>query len=82
MTIAAQVATLPLIAAFGQGISLVAVPANLLAAPAVVPVTVLGLLAAVVSPASPPLAHLLARCAARCEAWQSKTRFHNGENSG
>lgn len=69
MTIAAQVATLPLIAAFGQGISLVAVPANLLAAPAVVPVTVLGLLAAVVSPVSPPLAHVLARCAEPFAAW-------------
>ena len=69
MTVAAQVATLPLIAAFGQGISLVAVPANLLGAPAVVPVTVLGLLAAVVSPASPPLAHLLARCAEPFAAW-------------
>lgn len=69
MTIAAQVATLPLIAAFGQGISLVAVPANLLAAPAVVPVTVLGLLAAVVSPFSPPIAHLLARGAEPPAAW-------------
>lgn len=69
MTVAAQVATLPLIAAFGQGISLVAVPANLLAAPAVVPVTVLGLLAAVVSTVSPPAAHVLARCAEPPAAW-------------
>lgn len=76
MTIAAQVATLPLIAAFGQGISLVAVPANLLAAPAVVPVTVLGLLAAVVSPASPPLAQVLARCAEPPAAWIAAVAEH------
>ena len=76
MTIAAQVATLPLIAAFGQGISLVAVPANLLAAPAVVPVTVLGLLAAIVSPVSPPIAHLLARGAEPPAAWIAAVAEH------
>ena len=69
MTLAAQVATLPLIAAFGNGISLVAVPANLLAAPAVAPVTILGLLAAIASPLSPPLAHVLAQCAEPPAAW-------------
>lgn len=69
MTIAAQLATLPLIAAFGNGISLVAVPANLLAAPAVAPVTILGLLAAVTSPLSGPVAHLLAGLAEPGAAW-------------
>ena len=69
MTLAAQIATLPLIAAFGDGISLVAVPANLLAAPAVAPVTILGLLAAVISPLSPPLAHALAQLAEPPAAW-------------
>lgn len=76
MTIAAQVATLPLIAAFGQGISLVAIPANLLAAPAVVPVTVLGLLAALVSPISLPIAHLLARGAEPPAAWIAAVAEH------
>jgi competence protein ComEC len=69
LTIAAQVATLPLIAAFGDGLSLVAVPANLMAAPAVAPVTVLGLLAALVGTVAPPLATVLARCAEPFAAW-------------
>jgi len=70
-------ATLPLIAAFGQGISLVSVPANLLAAPAVVPVTVLGLLAAVISPVSAPVAHLLARFAEPPAAWIAAVAEHS-----
>ncbi|MGI9196357.1 MAG: ComEC/Rec2 family competence protein [Candidatus Nanopelagicales bacterium] len=69
LTIAAQIATLPLIAAFGQGISLVSVPANLLAAPAVAPVTILGLLAAAIAPASMDIARVLARCAEPFAAW-------------
>ena len=69
LTIGAQVATLPLIAAFGDGLSLVSVPANLLAAPAVAPVTVLGLLAAVIGTFAPPLAVILARCAEPFAAW-------------
>ncbi|MFM1966595.1 MAG: hypothetical protein RL134_2320 [Actinomycetota bacterium] len=69
LTVAAQVATLPLIAAFGDGLSLVAVPANLLAAPAVAPVTVLGLLAALVGTIAPALATVLARCAEPFAAW-------------
>jgi len=69
LTVAAQVATLPLIAAFGDGLSLVSVPANLLVAPAVAPVTVLGLLAAVVGTFAPPLATVLARCAEPFAAW-------------
>ena len=76
MTIAAQVATLPLIAAFGNGLSLVSVPANLLAAPAVAPVTILGLLAAVVSPVSAPLAHLLAGLAEPGAAWIAAVAEH------
>ncbi len=69
LTIGAQVATLPLIAAFGDGLSLVSVPANLLAAPAVAPVTVLGLLAAVTGTFAPPIATILARCAEPFAAW-------------
>ena len=69
LTIGAQVATLPLIAAFGDGLSLVSVPANLLAAPAVAPVTVLGLLAAVTGTFAPPIAAILARCAEPFAAW-------------
>ena len=69
LTIGAQVATLPLIAAFGDGLSLVSLPANLLAAPAVAPVTVLGLLAAITGTFAPALAVLLARCAEPFAAW-------------
>lgn len=53
---AAHVATLPVIAGLSGQISLVAVVANLLAAPVVAPATVLGVLAAVVSPALPTVA--------------------------
>lgn len=56
VTIAAQVATLPLLIAMGNAVGWVAVPANLLAMPAVAPVTILGLGAAVVSPVAPWLA--------------------------
>lgn len=69
LTVGAQIATLPLIAAFGNGLSLVAVPANLLAAPAVLPVTVLGLLAAVVGIVVPTGAVVLARVAEPFAAW-------------
>lgn len=69
LTIGAQIATLPLIAAFGDGLSLVAVPANLLAAPAVGPVTVLGLLAAVAGTVAPDAAVVLARLAEPFAAW-------------
>lgn len=69
LTIGAQIATLPLIAAFGDGLSLVAVPANLLVAPAVGPVTVLGLLAAVVGTVADAPAQFLARLAEPFAAW-------------
>ncbi len=55
----AYLATLPVLAAHGLATSLSAIPANLLAAPAVPLVTVSGLLATVAAPASQPLAQLL-----------------------
>jgi competence protein ComEC len=57
---AATVATAPVIAAISGTVSLVSIPANLLAEPAVAPATVLGVLAAVVSPLSPTAAGWLA----------------------
>jgi len=69
LTVGAQIATLPLIAAFGDGLSLVAVPANLLAAPAVGPVTVLGLLAAIAGLVAATPAQALARLAEPFAAW-------------
>lgn len=64
LTLAAQVATLPLLVAMGGATGWVSVPANLAAMPAVAPVTVLGLLAAVISPVSPGLAGVLGESAA------------------
>lgn len=61
---AAHVACAPVIAGFSGTVGLLAVPANVLAEPAVAPATVLGLAAAVVSPISPTAAHALAWLAA------------------
>lgn len=69
LTGAAQLATLPILVAMGGAVGWVALPANLLAMPAVAPVTVLGLLAAAVSPVAPGLAHLLAAPAAWPAGW-------------
>ncbi|MEZ5115792.1 MAG: ComEC/Rec2 family competence protein [Candidatus Nanopelagicales bacterium] len=69
LAVAAQCATAPLIAALGGGVPLVTVPANVLAAPAVAPVTVLGLAAAVLSAVSPPAAAACAVLAAPFAGW-------------
>ena len=60
---AAQAACAPVIAAISSSVSLIAVPANLLAAPAVAPATVLGVAAALLAPVS--------LTAARFAAWLS-----------
>jgi len=61
--LAAQCACAPLIAAMSAQVSLVAVPANLLAAPAVVPATLFGVLTALAAPWFAPLGRLLAEVA-------------------
>ncbi len=61
--LAAQLACMPVIAAISGTVSVAAVPANLLALPAVPVTTVLGLLAAVVSQASPGAAGVLCTAA-------------------
>ncbi len=66
---AAQVACLPVIVMLAGRVSLVAVPANLLAAPAVAPATVFGVLAAVAAPVWLPLARLLARLGGLAAHW-------------
>lgn len=73
---AAFVVTAPLLAGLGGAVSLVTVPANLLAAPAVAPATVLGLLAAVVSPASAGVAHALATVAGVPAGWIAVVAEH------
>ncbi|HEY7100299.1 MAG TPA: ComEC/Rec2 family competence protein [Mycobacteriales bacterium] len=57
---AATVGTAPIIAAISGTVSLVSIPANLLAEPAVAPATVLGVLSAVASPVSGDVARWLA----------------------
>lgn len=53
---AAQLACAPVIAMIGGGTSLVAIPANLLAAPAVAPATILGVVTVALAPVAPPAA--------------------------
>ena len=67
--LAAQLACTPIVAAISSQVSLVAVAANLLAAPAVGPATVLGLAGGVVGLVSAPLGRLVAVPAAWCARW-------------
>ncbi len=67
--LAAQIACTPLVAAISGQVSLVAVLANLLAAPAVGPATVLGLAGGVVGLVWSPLGRLVAAPAAWCASW-------------
>lgn len=66
---AAHLVTAPVVAGLSGQVSLVAVLANLLAAPAVGPVTVLGVLSAVLSPASSVLAQVCAWLATPAVGW-------------
>lgn len=66
---AAQAAVTPLLVLMSGRLDLAAVPANLLAEPAVAPATVLGFGAAVVAPVSMDLARLLVRPAGWAVGW-------------
>jgi competence protein ComEC len=66
---AAHLVTAPVVAGLSGEISMVAVAANLLAAPAVAPATVLGVLGAVVSPLSADTAWLCAWLAGPAVGW-------------
>ncbi|MEO6205874.1 MAG: ComEC/Rec2 family competence protein, partial [Mycobacteriales bacterium] len=66
---AAQLACGPVIVAISGTLGVLSVPANLLAAPAVAPATVLGVLAALAAPVSLPLAQGLAWLAYLPTAW-------------
>lgn len=72
ITSAAQLGTLPLLVAMGGAVGWVALPANLLAMPAVVPVTVFGLLAALIGTFVPALAVMSAFLAAPGAWWISR----------
>ena len=66
---AAQAVCGPVVVLLNPSVSLVAVPANLLAEPAVAPATMLGVVAAVVAVVHPPLAHLIAGVGCLATAW-------------
>ncbi len=59
MSLAATLGTAPLLAYHFQQLSLVGIPANLLAAPAIAPITWLGMLAAALGQITPALAQPL-----------------------
>lgn len=67
--LAAQVACTPVVAALSSQVSLVAVAANILAAPAVAPATVLGLAGGLTSLVWPWLGALVATPGAWCARW-------------
>ena len=75
---AAGLATAPLVAALDGTVSLVSLPANLLAAPAVAPATVLGLAAAVVAPVWPAAADVLVWVAGWPTDWLVGVAEHGG----
>ena len=66
---AAQIAATPLLVSLSGYFSVVSLPANVLAAPAVGPATVLGVLATLLAPISPPLADVVVHLAAVPTAW-------------
>ena len=75
--VAAHLVTAPLVAALSGQVSLVAVVANLLAAPAVAPATVLGALAAVLSPFDSGVAELVVRLAGPFVGWLVAVGHHS-----
>ncbi|WP_062466706.1 ComEC/Rec2 family competence protein [Demequina maris] len=66
VTLAAQAACLPVLASIEAGVGPWAVPANAVATPFAIPVTLLGVAALALAVPAPALAHLLAEAAARC----------------
>ena len=79
---AAQLACTPVVAALSGQVSLVAVAANLAAAPAVGPATVLGLLACITSLANGWLAAGLARLAGLAAWWIVAVADHGADLAG
>ncbi len=77
--LAAQVACTPVVAGLSGQVSLVAVGANLLAAPAVAPATVLGLAAGLVGLVWDPPARLLGTLAGWCVGWVVAVARHGSD---
>jgi competence protein ComEC len=79
---AAHLVTAPVVAGFAGQVSVIAIVANLLAAPVVAPATVLGVLAAVVAPVAPWLAELLVRLAGPEADWLIFVARHGADVPG
>ena len=69
VTMCAQIAVAPLLAAMGGSLGLASIPANVLAAPAVAPATALGIASALVSAVNPVAAQGIAWVAAAPTEW-------------
>ena len=67
--LAATLFCAPVIVAISGQLSLMSIVANVLAAPAVAPITIVGFVAALISPAFPWLSHLLLWCVKPLAAW-------------
>ena len=67
--LAATLFCAPVIVAISGQLSLMSVVANVLAAPAVAPITIVGFVAALISPALPWVSHLLLWCVKPLAAW-------------
>jgi competence protein ComEC len=80
--LAAQVVCTPVIAVISGQVSLVAVLANLAAAPAVGPTTVLGLIAGMVATGSALLGHLLGHLAGLPASWIVLVATHGAQLAG
>lgn len=72
----AFVVTMPITVALSGQLSLVAVAANILVAPAVAPVTVIGALGAVTAPVWPPVAEIVLRLAGPALWWMLTVAEH------
>lgn len=80
--LAAQAACTPTIAFLSGEVSVVAVLANVVAAPAVAPATVLGLVGGLVQLVAPPLATAIGWAAAVCAGWVVLVAHHLSALSG
>lgn len=80
--LSAQVASIPVLVAFVSETSLASLPANVLVAPAVAPTTLLGVLAAAVSPAFPLVAAVLAWLAGWPARWIGLVAEHGANLPG
>jgi competence protein ComEC len=79
---AATLVTLPLILVLSGNVSLAALPANLLAEPAVAPVTVIGVVTILIAVASPAAAGVVAWLAAAPASWIGFVARHGAAQAG